>query len=147
LHPVAEDTLALAADAESVSLVHRPELAECALPGHAVVESREELARLREYPQCRGVVFPDPARATLVGLSVWVDCAGHYRIQAFRSRSRRELRVALSRADGGCRAMLPRYAWVELPALPAGWSLRISEARVGADRVKAGHGWQPARPG
>jgi hypothetical protein len=61
------------------------------------------------------------------------DCQATYRIDTFRSEKRREFRVRLRIRDGGCRALLPRYDWISLPALPRGWAVRFTHERVPDD--------------
>ncbi|HEX2204031.1 MAG TPA: hypothetical protein VHG91_12060, partial [Longimicrobium sp.] len=108
--------------------------------GHAVVADSADLARLRVWPQCRDAPIPPLAGRTLVGLSLMGDCHAMVRFDAFRSESRRELRVRVQERYGGCRAGGYADAWLLLPPLPEGWSVRFTETGV-PDDTPLGTGW------
>ena len=147
LRATEDDTLGLAADTVRLAVEHLPRPGECAIPGHAVVRNAKDLARLRVFPQCAEAPFPSLAGRTLVGLSIWGDCNAMYRVDAFRSESRRELRVRLSIRYGGCRAMRPRDEWYSLPVLPPGWSVRITRVHVDDDSTVDFREWHDIRSG
>jgi hypothetical protein len=145
LQATREDTLGLAPDTVALAIRHLPRPGECAIPGHAVVRNADDLRRLRRFPQCKEAPFPSLAGKTLVGLSIWGDCNSSYRVDAFRSESRREFRVRLRIRYGGCRAMAPRDEWYALPALPPGWSVRITRVHVEDDAPRFSREWTPIR--
>jgi hypothetical protein len=139
------DTLGLAPDTVRLTVGRVEGMGRCEIIGHAVVKDRADLRRLRRYPQCAKVSPPLEGR-TLVGLSVWGDCQAMYRVDAFRSAKRRELRVRLRIRYGGCRGMLPHYEWLSLPALPAGWAVRFTESRVDGDAPLDFRDWTATDP-
>ena len=127
LRGVAPDTLGLPGDTVRLAVEQVEGMDGCQIIGHAVVRNGADLRRLRRYPQCAKAAPPLEGR-TVVGVDINADCQALYRIDAFRSAKRRELRVRLRISGGGCRGLLPRYEWISLPALPLGWSMRFTEA-------------------
>jgi hypothetical protein len=132
LRPTETDTLGLAADTVRLAVGRVEGMGGCSIPGHAVVKHRADLRRLRRFPQCAKVAPPLGGR-TVVGVDVDADCQAMFRIDAFRSAKRRELRVRLRIRPGNCRGMLSRYEWISLPALPPGWSVRFTESAARED--------------
>jgi hypothetical protein len=127
------DTLGLAADAEPLAHRRLRGMGRCGAFSNAVVANAAQVERLRMLPQCATVPLPDPAGRTLVAVSVMGDCHTWYRLDAFRSESRREYRVRLQRRYGGCRAGGLADAWLELPPLPPGWTVAFTEERFERD--------------
>ncbi|HEU4558163.1 MAG TPA: hypothetical protein VFS20_09950, partial [Longimicrobium sp.] len=103
-----------------------------------------DLRRLRRLGTCAAAPLPDPAGRTLVGVPVRGDCHTWYRLDAYRSESRREYRVRLQMRGGGCRAAGHADAWLELPPLPPGWTVAFTRepVRDEADELDIlGDGW------
>jgi hypothetical protein len=140
------DSLGLAADAEPVPHRRLPDMGRCGVVGNAVVTDSAGLRRLRRYPQCADVAFPAPEGRTLVGITIMGDCHTAYRLHAFRSESRREYRIRVQTRYGGCRAGGFADAWLELPRLPAGWSVTVGREEVEGDvDLLGGDGWTSIR--
>jgi hypothetical protein len=142
LRGVAPDTLGLPADTVRLAVEQVEGMDGCQIIGHAVVKDGADLRRLRRYPQCAKAAPPLEER-TVVGVDINADCQAMYRIDAFRSAKRRELRVRLRVWSGGCRGLLPRYEWISLPALPPGWSVRVTESEAHGDGPLDLRGWIP----
>ena len=142
LRPTEADTLALPADTVRLPVERVEGMGDCSIPGHAVVKDGADLRRLRRFPQCAKVAPPLAGR-TLVGLSISPDCQGSYRVEAFRSAKRRELRVHLRIRWGGCRGLLRRYEWYSLPTLPRGWAVRIKESQNDQEAPLDPREWTP----
>ena len=136
------DTLGLPADTVRLAVGRVEGMGDCSIIGHAVVKNGVDLRRLRRFPQC-AKVSPPLAGRTLVGLSIDADCQAMYRVEAFRSATRRELRIHLRIRPGGCRGMLSLYEWLSLPALPAGWAVRFTESDVHEDTPLDLREWTP----
>ena len=145
LRGVWPDSLGVATDTVRVPVERLSGLGRCGITGHAVVRDEAELARLRRYPQCREARFPSLAGRTLVGLSIFGDCHALFRVEAFRSESRRELRVRVWGRYGGCRAGAFRDVWISLPAVPPGWAVRFTDAAAPEDTPRFGPDWEPVR--
>lgn len=139
------DTLGLAADAEAIPFRRLMDTGRCGVVGNAVLTDSAGLRRLRRYPQCADVVFPEPEGRTLVGLSIMGDCNATYRVDVFRSESRREYRVRVRQRYGGCRAGNSAEVWIELPALPPGWTVTAQEERSDEEVDLSAPGWTSIR--
>lgn len=138
------DSAGLSADTVRLPARRVPELEECGPPvGYRVVASDSAAAALRRFPQCQDAEFGPPERRTLVFLPLFGDCHAGYRVEAFRSESRREYRVRVSEYDGGCRAARFHDVWLELPPLPPGWRVAFTEEhhrrRFDGDDRDVGH--------
>jgi hypothetical protein len=127
------DTLGLPADAEPLAHRRLRGMGRCGAFSNAVIANAAQVERLRMMPQCAAAPLPEPAGRTLVAVSVMGDCHTWYRLDAFRSESRREYRVRLQRRYGGCRAGGSADAWLELPTLPPGWTVAFTEERLERD--------------
>lgn len=121
------DTLGLSADAEPLAHRRLRGMGRCGVFSNGVVATAAQVERLRMMPQCAAAPLPDPEGRTLVAVSVMGDCHTWYRLDAFRSESRREYRVRLQRRYGGCRAGGMADAWLELPPLPPGWTVALTD--------------------
>lgn len=140
-----EDSLGLAPDAEPLAHRRLAGMGRCGVTGHVVVADTGDLRRLRAYPPCAAAPLPPLPGRTLVGVSVFGDCHSRYRLDAFRSESRREFRVRLQRVYGGCRAGTSADAWLELPSLPPGWTVAVSDESLDADVDALGPEWTHIR--
>lgn len=138
---VPEDSLGLAPDAEPLAHRRLTGMGRCGTIGHVVVADTGDVRRLRAYPPCAEAPLPPLPGRTLVGVSVFGDCHSRYRLDAFRSESRREFRVRLRRVYGGCRAGTFADAWLELPPLPHGWTVAVTDESLDADVDALGPGW------
>jgi hypothetical protein len=127
------DTLGLPPDAEPLSSRRLRGMGNCGTYPNVVVANTADLRRLRMFPQCADAPLPEPVGRMMVGVSVMGDCHTWYRLDAFRSESRREYRVRLQRRYGGCRAGGYADAWLELPPLPPGWTVAFTEERLERD--------------
>lgn len=127
------DTLGMAADAEPLAHRRLRGMGRCGTYSNVVVADAAQMERLRTIPQCTDAPLPEPVGRTLVGVSVMGDCHTWYRLDAFRSESRREYRVRLQSRYGGCRAGGSADAWLELPPLPPGWTVAFTEDRLERD--------------
>lgn len=146
LEGVWPDSLGVAADAVPLPMEGLDGMGRCGIVGHAVVADLAALAGLRMYPQCRDIAIASLDGRTLVGLALYGDCNGFFRLEALRSESRREFRVRVWRLGGECRGGFWRDVWVSLPALPEGWSVRFTDAPA-PDGTRLGPGWTPFRSG
>lgn len=141
------DSLGLAPDAEPLPSRRLRGMGRCGAIGNVVVRDSADLGRLRTLPQCAAAPLPELPGRTLAGVSVIGDCHTWFRVDAFRSEARREYRVRLQRRYGGCRAGGFADAWLELPPLPAGWTVAFTEERVEGDVEIGvlGSGWSYIR--
>jgi hypothetical protein len=93
--------------------------------GAHVVDNLADVAELRGSPGCADADFGDLSTRTLLGLSLIGDCAARFRVDLWRSESRREYLVRTTFRDGGCRAWGGGgHYWIALPKLPPGWHVR-----------------------
>lgn len=127
---VQADSLGLAPDAEPLAARRLRGMRNCGVHPAVVVADTADLRRLRALGRCAEAPFPELPGRTLVGVSVMGDCHTWYRLSAFRSEQRREYRVRLQRRYGGCRAGGVADAWLELPPLPAGWTVALTDEPV-----------------
>jgi hypothetical protein len=139
--PVREDSLGLAADAEPVAHRRLRGMGRCGFLSHGAVTDTVQLRRLRAFPACVDAPLPAPVGRTLVSVSVRGDCHTWYRLDAFRSESRREYRIRVRWRYGGCRAGGFADAWLELPALPPGWTVAVTDEKVPDDLEISGPEW------
>jgi hypothetical protein len=58
------------------------------------------------------------------------DCHATFRIDGFRSESRREYQLVVTESYGGCRAGRYHERWMVVPPLPPGWRVRLAETHV-----------------
>lgn len=130
---VAFDSLGLAADAEPLPARRLRGMGNCGAYPAVVVADTADLRRLRAFAPCAAAPLPEMPGRTLVGVAVTGDCHTWYRLDAFRSESRREYRVRLQRRYGGCRAGGFAHAWLELPPLPRGWTVAFTDERSDRD--------------
>ncbi len=100
------------------------ELGECGV-GVGVVDNQADVAELRRTLGCADTDFGDLSTRTLLGLRLVGDCAARFRVDLWRSESRREYLVRTIFRDGGCRAWGGGgHYWIALPKLPPGWRVR-----------------------
>jgi len=93
--------------------------------GAYVVDHIGDVAALRGGPECADADFGDLSSRTLLGISLSGDCAARFRVDLWRSESRREYLVRTTFRDGGCRAWGGGGDyWIALPKLPPGWHVR-----------------------
>jgi hypothetical protein len=100
------------------------ELGECRV-GSRVVDNLGDVAELRGRPGCADTDFGDLSSRTLLGIQLSGDCAARFRVDLWRSESRREYLIHSTFRDGGCRAWGGGgHYWIALPKLPPGWHIR-----------------------
>jgi len=99
------------------------DLGECGT-GFGVVDHIGDVAALRGRPGCADTDFGGLSSRTLLGLVLSGDCAARFRVDLWRSESRREYLVRTTIRDGGCRAWGGGHYWIALPKLPPGWRVR-----------------------
>lgn len=100
------------------------DLGECGTD-FRVVDNLGDVAELRGRTGCAGTDFGDLSSRTLLGLVLSGDCAARFRVDLWRSESRREYLIRATFRDGGCRAWGGGgHYWIALPKLPPGWRVR-----------------------
>lgn len=122
---------------------HEIDLGECEVIGYRVVADSATVKHLWRYPQCKLADFGDVYGRTLVQVPLMGDCHARFRIDAWRSESRREFRLLVTDYYGGCRAARYEHRWVVLPKLPPGWRVAFSETGVD-ERQGRGEAYLPA---
>ena len=122
-----KDSLGIPADTVRLRPRRVPVLKDCDVIGNRVVDSDSAAAALRRYPQCADARFGSLSERTLVQLALFGDCHAGYRVDAWRSESRREYRLRVTEYYGGCRSARFPHIWLALPKLPAGWTIRLTE--------------------
>ena len=111
-----------------------------------MVDNLADVAAQREAFGCADTDFGDLAGRTLLGLELSGDCAARFRVDLWRSESRREYLVRTTFRDGGCRAWGGGgYYWIALPKLPPGWHVRSAGDVILRDR-SADLGASPGQP-
>lgn len=124
-----EDSLPLPADTVRLTLRPYGDKDFCDVIHGRVVDDAEDVAWLRRWSQCAHADFGDLREHTLVRVTMMGDCHATFRIEGWSSASRREYRLLVTESYGGCRAGGFHERWISVPALPAGWRVRVSEAR------------------
>jgi hypothetical protein len=119
------DSRGAAPDAVPVE-IHRASM-DCQAQGFSVVRDSADVRDLRGVPGCEPSAFPALGRHLYVRVPEGGFCGGRYTVRAYRSDTRREVRVvrmSLSRACGGQRQ---EAEWYRLPPLPDGWTVAFTD--------------------
>ncbi len=103
----------------------------CKPIGEVVLDTPEDVARLRERGGCRDVPADlDLSDRTIVGVPTHADCSGSAGVIATRSVRDSTVYVVVHWSDGGARAMCRSfYRWLAFPKLPPGWRVAFGRSR------------------
>jgi hypothetical protein len=121
------DTDARGAAPDGVPLAIEREEIDCRAAGFVMVRDSADTHDLRRFPGCAPSVFPALGGDLYVHVPEGGFCGGRYTVRAYRSDTRREVRVvrmSLSRACGGPGQ---EAEWYRLPPLPAGWTVTFAD--------------------
>jgi hypothetical protein len=123
----AADTDSRGAAPDAVPLAIEREEVDCRVPEFSMVRDSADVRHLQRFVGCEASAFPALGRHLYVHVPGGGFCGGRYTVRAYRSDTRREVRVvrmSLSRACGGARQ---EPEWYRLPPLPDGWTVAFTD--------------------
>lgn len=101
---------------------------ECRAQGFSVVRDSADARGLRRFPGCEPSAFPALGRQLYVRVPEGGFCGGRYTVRAYRSDTRREVRVVRTSLSRGCGGPRQEAEWYRLSPLPDGWTVAFTDS-------------------